>query len=183
MRHLTTTGRGLALALAMGLGEPLAAWAGDAPRDCAAGGQRVALEVDVVTLRPRAGGGCGEASLEALSAHPGALFVSDGVAEGRIVLVSRPDLGLTLRKARAILRKAGCDVEVVEDRDAEQAAVAALQSQVLSIPADAVPPMPGTMPTGDRPVLTSLRDTLDPLREHLNFGRGKLRFVAILSPT
>lgn len=37
--------------------------------------------------------------------------------------------------------------------------------------------------TSDDPRLTSLADSLEPLREHFNAHKDKYRFVALLSPT
>ncbi len=102
---------------------------------------------------------------------------------GLVTILARPDAGFTEADALDLFQTLGLDAREASQEE-RQAAQAALASEILVIPAaraSSGPPAGEGSATGFP--LQALDESVAPLRKRFNDARGKLRFIAVLSPT
>jgi len=101
-----------------------------------------------------------------------------------VTVLARADSDITVTKTVGLLQTFGIEAREGTEQES-QAAESALATQTIVLSASAVSADghgKSHLDAGDS-TLCSLSTSLDPLRDRFNRDKGKLRFVAILSPT
>jgi hypothetical protein len=122
---------------------------------------------------------------DALGAMKGVIRAAAHVPEKSVSILAAVDSPVTVERAVRYLELAGYPVKEADD-EMYKKIEAALQSGAVDVPAGfagSCASSSGQTTTPAEAKLSSLAESVEPLREAFNAGKVRYRFVALLSPT